>query len=388
MTVEFYLKNCRTVTLNDISSTLSDDVIDEYIDIYKEIPIDISRIATLEKTNCILHNGSVNVLLFDLYLLKELANLNSILFYPNSKKEKFGVIYSLKTLAENLLFRREYRIAEKFLKLHNQFFRDIITASHKDLIVDEVVSMTYLQGRFITAHEYGHLIFDKQDSKKVELTKANLKNFIKTTFRESDLTEAFEIKARKAHIKIFNQSHYNKDFSILPDSKFKVPVEKLKIIKNNLTEDDSLLEEMICDEIALDLLFRKYPPNEYISNSTASIVFLYHLRYFSIGSRYSYGFIDESDVDDLFFSIDIRTRALTDFAYGKIENKLGRNEANNWLKNIETIKNKHLDLITFQMMFPAWTALKKEFKYSKEHPKSTSLKDELSLRHSIIKMLS
>jgi hypothetical protein len=327
MIIKNYLKNSRKVTgkpnehFSEIYNNIYNTLIKNYYSDLSKIKLNITY-STNKTSELFSTENNEKHLIYDQYLGQVFNMLNRLHF--NSNEPKDAVYYSFKLLAEEFQLAGNQEVslicALAFIKESPKY-----NSYKNDQNFADRLSYTLLQETFVIAHELGHYIFSRKDkSKIIDLYKEHLIDLINE--KNSDINEINFIDSylTDRHNNLYKGEGTYKDYlteeqikEFEKDVRIDEQKNKLELIKL-INENDNLIEEIICDDIAVKLIL-SFSEKEFGVSVEKTLDALYvgmmNLRILGIISRQVSDFEgNKSDVQDYFKTSMIRLMSYRDKA--------------------------------------------------------------------------
>lgn len=327
MIIRNYLENSRKVTgkpnehftkiYNNIYNTLVRNSDSDLSKIELNITYSTNKTSELFSTE-----NNEKHLIHDQYLGQVFNMLNRLHF--NSNEPKDAQYYSFKLLAEEFQLAGNQEVslvcALAFLKESPKY-----NSYKNNKNFEDRLSYTLLQETFVIAHELGHYIFSsKNKSEIIDLYKEHLVDLIndknidisEINFVDSYLTDRHNILYKgEGTYKDFLSEEQIKEFE--KDIRIDQQKKTLELIKL-INENDDLIEEIICDDIAVKLIL-SFSEKEFGVSIEKTLDALYigmmNLRVLGIISKQVTDFENnESQIQDYFNTSMIRLMSYRDKA--------------------------------------------------------------------------
>lgn len=365
MSIEDYINNTRKIIDSPNPYFIKYynhlfDLIKEYCNFEIEI-IKLEITYSRNKTAELLYkNANEKYLIYDQYLGQVFNMLNRLFF--NSTEPKASEYYCFKLIAEEFQLRGD---SENAIICALTYASEIEKyTSYKNLSNQEDrLNYTLIQESFVIAHELSHFIYkSKRTPEHFELARESIITLISEQYSDISNIDFIDSYLNDRHISLVGDNDTYKDY--LTDEEIEnLKNEFIKDHKVNMNElislikeNDNLIEELICDDIAVNILISfmqgKFGiPIEKILD--AVYIGLMNLRVLGIINKQVLDFVEnKSELENFFKVSNIRLMSFRDKAnyhYGKYLNDFQRGfEIQEKLTNSN---QKYSSLISDRLLF-------------------------------------
>jgi|GEM_PF-5529761 len=353
MTIKDYISTSRKLLNKPVNkikyeSILKDLHFGRRIDLKLEVTYSLNR-----KTEIAELKGE-KYLIYDQHLGQTFYELNRIFF--GAPKDEIGLCYCFKLIGENLQLRNYLNASLFFAHYFTNFypfFKEIKPFEK------EVVLFSTLQEYFVIAHEISHEIMSMEGASDLfETTKKLLTKNHVDIFEHIDLTE--ESVTNSYVNSLMETMRYPEELrervQKQSESMFRGGLKDyINKTRNLITARKDFLEEVICDEIATNMVLKLN-----IASPETTIraihIGLFNLRLLSIANRMAAQIKDKNQtIDDYFFESNIRLNAFRKNFETTFRIKYEKVDLNKFLDLLTTDNERYSKFIGNPLLYTAKT---------------------------------
>jgi 6-pyruvoyl-tetrahydropterin synthase len=276
-------------------------------------------------------------LIYDQYLGQYLNMMNRLFF--NSKEAEETIKYSFKLLAEELQLEGYPQIALICAGAHVLEDNELRTYT-KDVNPDLRATYTFIQESFVIAHELAHYIWSRiNKNQSLEVFRETLILMLREKYSGPLSDEDVHAYLQDGHILLYDENTSYKDFlteeqinNIKSDMQ-NTQTESMQELIDIAQNDEKLMEEIFCDEVALNMLLKILPKKYNINKSdivNSVYIGMMNLRILGIINQYVSKFRNQASISKKFLNTSMlrlmRYRDKATYYYSEMHNISGGHE--------------------------------------------------------------
>ena len=353
MTIKDYISTSRKLLKKPVNKIKYETILKD-LHFGRRIDLKLEVVYSLNRKTEIAELKGTKYLIYDQHLGQTFYELNRIFF--GAPKDEIGLCYCFKLIGENLQLRNYLNASLFFAHYFTNFypfFKEIKSFEK------EVVLFSTIQEYFVMAHEISHEIMSTEGASDLfETTKKLLTKNHVDTFEQIDLTEK---SVTNSYVNsLMETMRYPEELrervQKQSESMFKGGLKDyINKTRKLITARKDFLEEVICDEIATNMVLKLN-----IASPETTIraihIGLFNLRLLSIANRMVAQIKDKNQtIDDFFFESNIRLNAFRKNFETTFRIKYEKVNLNKFLDLLTTDIERYSKLIANPLLYTAQT---------------------------------